>query len=170
VLFFLPTAPLSADAPARPPRKTILVVEDEEAVRSVIVETLSTQGYRVLEAGNGREGLQVIQRTGEGVDLLITDLIMPVMGGQELADRVRTLRPDLRILFTSGYVDETVLRPSERPESVGFLQKPFSLGALTAAVARALADTASPRPRRRSSPAEASSGAGAHTLASERRQ
>ncbi len=102
----------------------VLVVEDEPGVRTFIRKALSAQGYQVLEAGNGREALEMLGR-GEAVDLVLTDLIMPGVGGRELAEQVREVSPGLPILYTSGYSRD--LGPFQEMLAHGehFLAKPF---------------------------------------------
>ena len=106
--------------------ETILLVEDEEAVRAVAGRILRRNGYNVIEASNGTEALRECNRSGSRVDLIVTDLVMPEMGGFELAKRVRESRPDARILFTSGYTEDAVLRHSFLEPGAAFLEKPFT--------------------------------------------
>src|SRR5207237_5065955 len=94
--------------------ETILLVEDEEAVRGLVREILSRLGYRVLVAGNGIEALALSQRFPETIHLLLTDVIMPGMDGCELAERMMVARPDTRILFMSGYAEPPI--PAVLPE------------------------------------------------------
>jgi PAS domain S-box-containing protein len=105
--------------------ETILVVEDEDQVRKFIKQALTAQGYRVLESRNGVEALQLLQRLDQPLDLVVTDLIMPDMGGRELAAQVASRLPLLPVLFTSGYSKET--RDSQDPPRTAehFLAKPF---------------------------------------------
>jgi CheY-like chemotaxis protein len=106
--------------------ETILLVEDDDEVRQVASRILRRNGYRVLEAGNGADALRVCESEDEPVDLIVTDLVMPEMGGSELAKRVRAQRPDARILFTSGYTEDAVLRQSLLREGEAFIEKPFT--------------------------------------------
>ena len=110
--------------------ETILLVEDEPMVRALGKEFLEEYGYRVLTAGNGREGLQMCQDFAERIDLIITDVVMPQMSGRELAEKARELRPDARVLFMSGFTDDAVVRHGIVADDVCFIQKPFSPEAL----------------------------------------
>ena len=103
----------------------MLVVEDEPLVREFIADLLTTQGYTVLAASNGEEALRVAQEAGKEIDLLLTDVVMPLMGGKELSDRMRDTYPDIRVLYTSGYTDYTVIREGGFEPGTGFLQKPL---------------------------------------------
>jgi signal transduction histidine kinase len=112
--------------------ETVLLVEDEPVVRELAVATLREKGYTVVEAGNGEEGLRLARQHDGKIDLVLTDVVMPVMGGKEMADALRTSHPDTKILFTSGYTEDAlghhgVLRPG-----ILFLPKPY----LTATLAR----------------------------------
>ncbi len=115
----------SAAAPARG-RETILLVEDEDVVRELAREALQEGGYNVLEARHPGEALLVAERQGDGLDLLLTDVVMPHMSGPQLAQRLREHRPDLRVLFMSGYTDDATLRHGVLRSEVFFLQKPFT--------------------------------------------
>jgi CheY-like chemotaxis protein len=106
-------------------KETILVVEDGEAVRNLVCRMLVQSGYRVLEACDGREALRLCEAHPEPIQLVLTDLVMPHMKGAELAERLRRIRPDLRVLLMSGYTDEPVVHRLGRG-SVAFLQKPFT--------------------------------------------
>jgi two-component system cell cycle sensor histidine kinase/response regulator CckA len=128
-----PTA-MSVDDPPQPPKgrgETVLLVEDEEPVREVTALMLASLGYRVLEASNGEEALRVAEAGWEHIDLLMTDVIMPGMGGRDLADALQARRPGLKVLFQSGYTGETVIRQGILRTEVAFLQKPFTLEALS---------------------------------------
>jgi PAS domain S-box-containing protein len=105
--------------------ETILLAEDEPMLRRIGVKVLERQGYRVLEAANGVEALRVAAGHAGRIDLLLTDVIMPQMGGRELADRLRVGRPGIKVLFTSGYTDDSVVLHGVTDHSVPFLQKPF---------------------------------------------
>jgi len=118
--------------------ETVLVVEDEDAVRSMVREALEARGYRVLVARNGVEALDLAGRYGDYIDLLISDVIMPQMNGAELAQRLARLRPGLRVLFVSGYTDDAVIRLGVLEQRTAFLQKPFSLDVLARTVREVL--------------------------------
>ncbi|MDY3560425.1 PAS domain S-box protein [Gemmata sp. JC673] len=110
----------------RPGTETVLLVEDEDAVRSLCCLVLEAQGYTVLPAADGRAALAAIARHRGRIHLLVTDVVMPEMSGRALADAVRTLQPDARVLFISGYTDDAVVRHGVRGEADAFLQKPFT--------------------------------------------
>jgi CheY-like chemotaxis protein len=120
--------PLEALATTAPPRGegTILLVEDEEAVRRLARRVLEGAGYRVLEAANGEQALTLMGGWGSDLDLVITDVIMPGMSGQELSARLREARPTLKILYVSGYTDDAILQHGKLLPNTAFLQKPFS--------------------------------------------
>jgi nitrogen-specific signal transduction histidine kinase/ActR/RegA family two-component response regulator len=117
--------------------ETVLLVEDEAALRTVTSEFLESKGYHVLQAGDGLEALRISEAHEEGIDLLLTDVIIPGLRGIEVAERVRAERPGIAIVFMSGY---TELGAQEQgiQKSDGFLQKPFSLLTLSTAIRRAL--------------------------------
>jgi CheY-like chemotaxis protein len=106
--------------------ETILLVEDDDEVRQVASRILRRNGYRVLEAGNGADALRVCENENDPVDLIVTDLVMPEMGGSELAKKIREQQPDARILFTSGYTEDAVVRQSLLQEGEAFIEKPFT--------------------------------------------
>ena len=121
--------------------ETVLVAEDEEAVRLIIAKALEARGYRVLSARDGSEALELAAGHG-GIDLLVTDVVMPDMNGRELSRCLTEARPNLRTLYLSGYTDDAMLHRGVLQEGVAFLQKPFSLGAL----ARKVRDVIEARP------------------------
>ncbi len=104
---------------------TILVVEDSASLRELFRTSLETSGYTVLEAANGPQGLEIAEQYPGPIHMLVTDVIMPVMGGSELAARFAKVRPEARLLYVSGYPDETIVRQGELEAGVTFLQKPF---------------------------------------------
>ena len=106
--------------------ETILVVEDHIAVRVLLTETLERYGYRVLEADDGREALNQLERGETKVDLLITDIVMPRLNGLDLAERARRLRPDLKVIVISGYAEDASSWHTLREQGYSFLAKPFS--------------------------------------------
>jgi PAS domain S-box-containing protein len=111
--------------------ETILLVEDEEAVRESTTEFLRSCGYTVLAAGNGSEAIQIgAAHPGRRIDLLLTDVVMPGMSGPELADLLRSSRPDTKVLYMSGYAETAMLERGVAELSTVFLQKPFTLAAL----------------------------------------
>ena len=105
---------------------TILLVEDEQLVRNLAAEILRSHGYEVLTAGNGVDALRVSGDYSGKIDLMVTDVVMPQMGGRELAERIGPLRPKTRVLYMSGYTDDAVLRHGILEDQVSFIQKPFS--------------------------------------------
>ncbi len=111
---------------------TILLVEDEDMVRAVAERALSRQGYKVLTASDGEQGLEVLARAGETIDLLISDVVMPNMDGPTMVGHARKTHPDLPVLFMSGYAEEQ-LRKSIDIANVAFLPKPFSVNQLAEA-------------------------------------
>lgn len=131
------------------PRETILVVDDEPEVLSMASDLLRASGYRVLSTGDPREALRLARLSTDPIHLLLSDVVMPLMNGGELARHLRAIRPDIRVLFMSAYTTELVeeygvrLGPGEP-----FLVKPFSLAELKSKV-RAVLDYRSPflRPR-----------------------
>ena len=119
------------DVPLRNGRETVLVAEDEEALRQVVVQVLKLHGYTVLEAASGRDALDVWEQAGRPVDLLLTDLVMPggVMGS-ELAERLTRQCPSLKVIYTSGYSPGMAGKDASLLEGRNFLPKPYSIGQL----------------------------------------
>jgi two-component system, cell cycle sensor histidine kinase and response regulator CckA len=115
----------------------ILVVEDDEAVRRLICALLAQSGFETLEAGDGREALALWDARAEEIRLLLTDVVMPHMDGRELALRVRSDRPDIQVVFMSGYSDDPVLAELGY-ERTFFLSKPFTPTALTSKIREVL--------------------------------
>jgi CheY-like chemotaxis protein len=118
-----------ADQPAgdlRGGTETILVVEDEDVVRSLACRGLRKQGYTVLEARTGREALDRMEKDQHIIDLIISDVVMPELGGRELGSRLAALRPDLPILYMSGYTGDEVIQRGLLEPGVPFQQKPFT--------------------------------------------
>ena len=122
--------------------EVVLIVEDEEAVRTMTARLLQSEGYEVLEAADGREALEIVERYSGQVDLVITDVAMPVMNGRELADRLTRRRPSLPVLFMSGYTDDEMVRRGLIEPNHPFLSKPFTPEVLAGKV-RQLLDGAS---------------------------
>jgi len=106
--------------------ETILVVEDEAAVRVLVRRVLTRSGYRILEASSGVEALELLEQYGEPIHLLLTDVVMPGMSGRELADRLSMQYPQLRILYMSGYADETIVHHGVLNPRIALLEKPFT--------------------------------------------
>ncbi len=112
--------------------ETVLLVEDDTLVRDLANRLLEQQGYRVLAAANGQEALHVAkEHLGETIHLLLADIVMPQMGGKELADWLKISRPNIKVLFTSGYADNAIVHHGVLDPGTHFLQKPFSLKTLS---------------------------------------
>jgi CheY-like chemotaxis protein len=120
------------DAPELPRgTETILLVEDDPALREMAAILLRRLGYTVLAAANGIEALSIKQQSGVGhIDLLFTDVVMPHMSGKELADRVRRLHPHTRVLFTSAYTENAIVHQGMLAKGTALLSKPFTPMAL----------------------------------------
>ncbi len=143
-----PAAPQEPEAAA--PRDvtgqdTILLVEDEEAVRSFAARALRMRGYNVLEAPGGEEALAIVQARGGAIDLLITDVVMPNMDGPTLVKNIRRIKPSLAVIFMSGYAEEAFRRNEQNAADLHFLPKPFGLKQLAAKVKEVLSGAPVPR-------------------------
>jgi len=110
--------------------ETVLIVEDEDSLRKLSQRTLQQHGYSVLEAENGEDALRVSEAYAGSIDLLLTDVVMPGMGGKETAERLQPLYPRMKVLYMSGYTDNSIVHHGVLTEGVFFLQKPFSPEAL----------------------------------------
>ncbi len=134
------TSMLPSEQPDDIPRgkETILLVEDEPAVREMAAFTLRQQGYTVWEASNGQEALQLAQSTTDDIHLLLTDVVMPQMNGKDLADQIKAIRPNTKALFASGYTDEAIVQHGVLKPGIAFLPKPFSPSALSQKVRQTL--------------------------------
>lgn len=119
-------------------RETILLVDDEKALRKLGKRILSEAGYRVLEASDGAMALRVAAEEVGEIDLVLTDVEMPTLGGRGMVDELHELSPGMRVLFMSGYTDNEILRRGIRTTETDFLQKPFTAESLRAAVRAAL--------------------------------
>ncbi len=119
-------------------RETILLVEDEESVRKFAVSTLRRLGYEVLEASRGEEALSVCERHEGPVHMTVTDVVMPGMSGRELAEKLLVLRPEMKVLYMSGYTDDTIVRHGVLEKGVNYIQKPFSMEVLAKKVREVL--------------------------------
>jgi two-component system, cell cycle sensor histidine kinase and response regulator CckA len=128
--------------------ETVLLVEDEESVRELVRITLTSRGYKVLEAENGERGLQIAEDYKEPIDILITDVVMPGIGGRDLAKKLLALRPTVSVLYLSGYTEDAVIAQGAPSPAIAFLQKPFTLQNLAKKVREVLrARTATPAPK-----------------------
>ena len=110
--------------------ETILLVEDDESVRESATAMLESIGFHVLVAESGDEAIEISREYGRGIELVLTDVVMPCMSGNQLAAKLRENRPDTKFLFMSGYTDDAVLRQGIKQSAVPFLQKPFTLRAM----------------------------------------
>jgi two-component system cell cycle sensor histidine kinase/response regulator CckA len=121
---------------------TILLVEDEEAVRSFAARALRMRGYNVVEASGGEEALEIVESDKVKIDLIITDVVMPNMDGPTMVRHVKELKPDLAVIFMSGYAEEAFRRNDQNSEDIHFLPKPFGLKQLAAKVKEVLGGAA----------------------------
>jgi DNA-binding NtrC family response regulator len=115
----------------------VLVVEDESMVRSLVVQVLEEAGYRVREAAEAKSALTVLE-SGAPLALMVTDVGLPGMSGKQLAQQARTLRPDLKVLYMTGYTDGALVDPDTLPPGFDLITKPFDLEDLAAKVAALL--------------------------------
>jgi CheY-like chemotaxis protein len=118
--------------------ETILLVEDEPQVRAVAARALRSAGYRVLEATNGRDGVQVARRERDAIDLIVSDVVMPEMGGKEMVELARQFLPSAAVLFVSGYTAGSFPQANDNPAADMFLQTPFTPHELLAMVRQVL--------------------------------
>jgi len=119
-------------------KETLLIVEDEGAVRAMTRQVLETCGYRILEAGHGAEAIQVCEQSQNPIHLLVTDVVMPGIGGRQLAETLRSKHPELKVLYLSGYTDDAVVRHGVLEAGTNFLQKPFTPTSLAQKVRQVL--------------------------------
>jgi two-component system cell cycle sensor histidine kinase/response regulator CckA len=144
--FYLPTIRVArpadvavvADVPVMPGHETVLVVEDQAEVREFVAHTLRRYGYTTLEANGAAEAIAICGSHPGHIELLVSDVVMPGVGGPELATRIATLRPGIRVLFMSGYAEESLTRKGTPIVAVSFLEKPFSSQALARRVREVL--------------------------------
>lgn len=114
--------------------ETILLVEDEDLVRRLARKILETCGYNVIEAPDGTEAMEICKQPDQHIDLLLTDVVMPKMSGRQLVQNVADIRPDLKVLFMSGYTDDSIVRHGVIESGENFIQKPFVFSALAGKV------------------------------------
>lgn len=133
-------APIIEQAPVRAPRgsETVLVAEDEDSLRTLVSDLLEQNGYKVLSASNGTKALEIAEKYDGPVHLLLTDVVMPGMGGPALAKTLARVRPETRMLFMSGYIEFHSAGSSNLPRDIKMLQKPFSNDTLIREVGAAL--------------------------------
>jgi two-component system, cell cycle sensor histidine kinase and response regulator CckA len=110
--------------------ETILLVEDDPLIRKLATRVLAGLGYTVLQAENGLLAMEVVRSYGGEIMLLLSDVVMPLMNGQALAERLLVARPGLKVLYVSGYTDNVVVRQEVQDRSVAFLQKPYTPSSL----------------------------------------
>ncbi len=142
---YLPLTESSAEPHVAPvPEKacggneTVLLVEDEESVRQLVRDTLTAKGYKVIEGENGEAGLAAAARETGKIDLVITDVVMPGMGGREMVKELSASRPDTKVLYLSGYTEDAIISDGSIERGTAFLQKPFTLQNLTRKVREVL--------------------------------
>jgi len=118
--------------------ETILLVEDEDAVRGLTSRILEKQGYRVIAAQHGKEAMDIATKEEGRIDLVLTDIVMPGMNGRGLVERLAGIRPRIKSLYMSGYTDDDIVRRGFVEPSKSFLQKPFTSEALLRTVRKVL--------------------------------
>jgi CheY-like chemotaxis protein len=125
----------------RPGKETILLVDDEDSIRIPLAEFLRLNGYTVLEARNGQEAMARGETHVGFIDVLVTDVVMPKMGGKSLAERLSPLHPKMKVLYLSGYAEATIVRRGHLDAGAALLQKPFAPEALVHRIHELLGDT-----------------------------
>lgn len=123
--------------------ETVLVVDDDPSVLRVASKVLRRADYEVLEAGGGAEALEIAEQRGGRIDLLLTDVVMPGMGGRQLAQEMTRRYPDVRVLFMSAYTEDEVILQGVRVAEVNFIAKPFTVEGLRAKVREVLSPAGS---------------------------
>lgn len=121
-----------------PEQRTILLIDDEQSVRSIVKRILQRANYKVLEAESGEAALKLVESHTGTIDLVVTDLHMPGLNGPEVVKMLASVRPGLKVLFMSGYAEHDVVARTGVPGGANFLHKPFSGQELTAAVTKAI--------------------------------
>lgn len=121
-----PPRQADASAPLPLPLATVLLVEDEPAVRSFVQRALQQAGFAVIEAPHPEAALHIVEGRAGSIDLILSDVVMPGMSGRLMAERLAIWHPEARVLFMSGYIDDPLARQKTAANDVGFLQKPFT--------------------------------------------
>jgi two-component system, cell cycle sensor histidine kinase and response regulator CckA len=135
----IPSAKCQTDLGKAPlGKETLLLVEDEQAVRAITRHVLQTCGYTILEAAHGAEAIKICEQNPGPIHLLVSDVVMPGMGGRQLAETLLSLRPEMKVLFLSGYTDDAVVRHGVLEAGTNFLQKPFTPASLAEKVREVL--------------------------------
>ncbi len=137
----VPEMKLAAVQPEMIGTETILVVEDEHDVRQLVCETLEMMNYKVIEASNGIEALQIIENDHKHIELVLTDVVMPEMSGKELIDKIAKRHKNIKVLFMSGYTENTIVHKGILETGTNFIQKPFTPAALIQKVRQVLDKT-----------------------------
>ncbi|MBI4470479.1 MAG: PAS domain S-box protein [Acidobacteria bacterium] len=133
------TSDLTAEKTSSPGgTETILLVEDDEAVRRMVIEILRVKGYKLIEASKGPEAVEFCLRNPQPIHLVLTDVVMPGMNGRQVVDRLTALRPGLKVLYMSGYTDDSIVLQGVLEEGVAFIEKPFTPAALARRVREVL--------------------------------
>jgi CheY-like chemotaxis protein len=140
----------TCSSPSR--HQTILLVEDEDFVRNVTREVLELEGYHVLEAIHAEDGLELYRENADIIDLLLTDVVMPGLNGRDFANQLLAIKADLKIIFMSGYTDNAVVREGFSDPRLNYIQKPFTLDALSRKVEEVLRDKTSLVPLKQTRP------------------
>jgi two-component system, cell cycle sensor histidine kinase and response regulator CckA len=119
-------------------RATILVVDDEPQIRGLIRDVLANESYRVLEAGDGLQAIEICEQEGVNIDLLLTDIVMPKLDGIELTRRICAKLPQTQVIFMSGKCDTGMVEREVQQRGFGFIKKPFAIDKLLETIRRAL--------------------------------
>ena len=118
--------------------ETVLVVEDQEEVRSFLVKALAGHGYRVLQAADGHQALSLAERHSGAIAVLLTDVVLPGMNGRELADRFRIGRPGTKVIYTSGYTQDLIAHRGVLYDDISYIPKPYTADQIAAKVREAI--------------------------------